>query len=47
MKAMDVLLRPWELITDPVFYGTERLPESGHALFVGTTRSSGCSTYRC
>lgn len=32
---MDVLLRPWELITDPVFYGTERLPESGPALFVG------------
>lgn len=32
---MDVLLRPWELITDPVFYGTERLPDSGPALFVG------------
>jgi 1-acyl-sn-glycerol-3-phosphate acyltransferase len=32
---MQALLRPWELITDPVFYGTERLPRKGPALFVG------------
>jgi 1-acyl-sn-glycerol-3-phosphate acyltransferase len=32
---MRTALRPWELITDPVFYGTELLPETGPALFVG------------
>jgi 1-acyl-sn-glycerol-3-phosphate acyltransferase len=35
LEAMAALLRPWELITDPVFHGTELLPDSGPALFVG------------
>jgi len=32
---MDALLRPWELITDPVFHGTDQIPDSGPCLFVG------------
>jgi 1-acyl-sn-glycerol-3-phosphate acyltransferase len=33
--VMRALLRPWELLTDPVFYGTRLLPDSGPCLFVG------------
>jgi 1-acyl-sn-glycerol-3-phosphate acyltransferase len=32
---MEALLRPWELITDPVFHGTDLIPDSGPCLFVG------------
>ena len=32
---MNALLRPWELLTDPVFYGTDLIPGSGPCLFVG------------
>jgi 1-acyl-sn-glycerol-3-phosphate acyltransferase len=35
VEAMRAALRPWRLITDPVFYGTELLPDTGPALFVG------------
>jgi 1-acyl-sn-glycerol-3-phosphate acyltransferase len=32
---MRALLKPWELLTDPVFYGTDLIPEAGPCLFVG------------
>jgi 1-acyl-sn-glycerol-3-phosphate acyltransferase len=35
VEAMRAVLRPWELITDPVFHGTDLLPDSGPAVFVG------------
>jgi 1-acyl-sn-glycerol-3-phosphate acyltransferase len=35
IEAMRVALRPWELLTDPVWYGTEHLPREGPCLFVG------------
>ena len=34
-EVMRALLRPWELLTDPVFHGVELLPDSGPCLFVG------------
>jgi 1-acyl-sn-glycerol-3-phosphate acyltransferase len=35
LEAMRALLRPWELVTDPVFFGTDSIPAAGPALFVG------------
>lgn len=32
---MRTLLRPWEMLTDPVFHGTDLIPDSGPCLFVG------------
>ncbi len=35
IEAMEALLSPWELITDPVFFGMEHIPKRGPVLFVG------------